>query len=208
MRLLACWVPSGHPRTLPPPPRTTHPLCPLPRACAELPKLCEFFHIPFQSGDNDILRDMKRGACVRARVVTALRRALRRELHGHRHCLLRSPARTPALISALPTQPAPHAPAQATRTSGTARSSTPSAATCPTPACRATRLWASLERRRSSFSAPWRWWRRWALTASTQVVWGLCAAKGGRGGRWGACRPPAPGRCTSAQRLRARGSLP
>ncbi len=29
------------------------------RACAELPKLCEFFHIPFQSGDNDILRDMK-----------------------------------------------------------------------------------------------------------------------------------------------------
>ncbi|GIL59996.1 hypothetical protein Vafri_14638, partial [Volvox africanus] len=31
------------------------------RACAELPKLCEFFHIPFQSGDNDILRAMKRG---------------------------------------------------------------------------------------------------------------------------------------------------
>ncbi|KXZ53400.1 hypothetical protein GPECTOR_7g1296 [Gonium pectorale] len=31
------------------------------RACAELPKLCEFFHIPFQSGDNDILREMKRG---------------------------------------------------------------------------------------------------------------------------------------------------
>lgn len=29
------------------------------RACAELPKLCEFFHIPFQSGDNDILREMK-----------------------------------------------------------------------------------------------------------------------------------------------------
>lgn len=31
------------------------------RACAELPKLCEFFHIPFQSGDNDILREMLRG---------------------------------------------------------------------------------------------------------------------------------------------------
>lgn len=29
------------------------------RACAELPKLCEFFHIPFQSGDNDVLREMK-----------------------------------------------------------------------------------------------------------------------------------------------------
>ena len=29
------------------------------RACAELPKLCEFFHIPFQAGDNDILRAMK-----------------------------------------------------------------------------------------------------------------------------------------------------
>jgi hypothetical protein len=31
------------------------------RACSELPKLCEFFHIPFQSGDDDILRQMKRG---------------------------------------------------------------------------------------------------------------------------------------------------
>ena len=31
------------------------------RACAELPKLCEHFHIPFQSGDNDILKAMKRG---------------------------------------------------------------------------------------------------------------------------------------------------
>lgn len=31
------------------------------RACAELPKLCEFFHIPFQSGDNSILKAMKRG---------------------------------------------------------------------------------------------------------------------------------------------------
>jgi tRNA-2-methylthio-N6-dimethylallyladenosine synthase len=31
------------------------------RACQELPKVCEHFHIPFQSGDNDILRAMKRG---------------------------------------------------------------------------------------------------------------------------------------------------
>ena len=29
------------------------------KACAGLPKLCQFFHIPFQSGDNDILREMK-----------------------------------------------------------------------------------------------------------------------------------------------------
>ncbi len=30
-------------------------------ACAELPKVCEHFHIPFQSGDNDILKAMARG---------------------------------------------------------------------------------------------------------------------------------------------------
>ncbi|MEO0824444.1 MAG: tRNA (N6-isopentenyl adenosine(37)-C2)-methylthiotransferase MiaB [Cyanobacteria bacterium J06639_16] len=30
-------------------------------ACAELPKLCEHFHIPFQSGDNDLLKAMGRG---------------------------------------------------------------------------------------------------------------------------------------------------
>ena len=30
-------------------------------ACADLPKLCEHFHIPFQSGDNDVLRAMARG---------------------------------------------------------------------------------------------------------------------------------------------------
>ena len=48
-------------------PPVSCPFPPLPRAdrlvraCAELPKLCEFFHIPFQSGDNDILREMKRG---------------------------------------------------------------------------------------------------------------------------------------------------
>mmetsp|Transcript_6015 Transcript_6015/g.20538 ORF Transcript_6015/g.20538 Transcript_6015/m.20538 type:complete len:554 (-) Transcript_6015:11-1672(-) len=31
------------------------------RACADLPKMMEYFHIPFQSGDNDILREMQRG---------------------------------------------------------------------------------------------------------------------------------------------------
>ena len=31
------------------------------QACYELPKVCEHFHIPFQSGDNDILKAMKRG---------------------------------------------------------------------------------------------------------------------------------------------------
>ncbi|HHP7232301.1 MAG TPA: tRNA (N6-isopentenyl adenosine(37)-C2)-methylthiotransferase MiaB [Xenococcaceae cyanobacterium] len=31
------------------------------KACQELPKVCEHFHIPFQSGDNAILKAMKRG---------------------------------------------------------------------------------------------------------------------------------------------------
>ena len=31
------------------------------RACRDLPKVCEHFHIPFQSGDNEILKAMKRG---------------------------------------------------------------------------------------------------------------------------------------------------
>lgn len=31
------------------------------RACQELPKVCEHFHIPFQSGDNEILKAMSRG---------------------------------------------------------------------------------------------------------------------------------------------------
>ncbi|MEM8604649.1 MAG: tRNA (N6-isopentenyl adenosine(37)-C2)-methylthiotransferase MiaB [Cyanobacteria bacterium P01_H01_bin.121] len=31
------------------------------RACAELPKVCEHFHIPFQSGSNDVLKAMSRG---------------------------------------------------------------------------------------------------------------------------------------------------
>ena len=31
------------------------------KACQELPNVCEHFHIPFQSGDNEILKAMKRG---------------------------------------------------------------------------------------------------------------------------------------------------
>jgi tRNA-2-methylthio-N6-dimethylallyladenosine synthase len=31
------------------------------KTCAELPKVCEHFHIPFQSGNNDILKAMSRG---------------------------------------------------------------------------------------------------------------------------------------------------
>jgi tRNA-2-methylthio-N6-dimethylallyladenosine synthase len=31
------------------------------KACAELPKVCEHFHIPFQSGDNEMLKLMARG---------------------------------------------------------------------------------------------------------------------------------------------------
>ncbi|MCP9884538.1 tRNA (N6-isopentenyl adenosine(37)-C2)-methylthiotransferase MiaB [Synechococcus sp. ATX 2A4] len=33
-------------------------------ACAALPKLCEHFHIPFQSGDDDVLKAMARGYTV------------------------------------------------------------------------------------------------------------------------------------------------
>ncbi|AFY72382.1 tRNA-N(6)-(isopentenyl)adenosine-37 thiotransferase enzyme MiaB [Synechococcus sp. PCC 7502] len=43
---------------------TSHPRYFSPRliqACAELPKVCEHFHIPFQSGDNEILKAMARG---------------------------------------------------------------------------------------------------------------------------------------------------
>jgi tRNA-2-methylthio-N6-dimethylallyladenosine synthase len=31
------------------------------KACAELPKVCKHFHIPFQSGDNELLKAMARG---------------------------------------------------------------------------------------------------------------------------------------------------
>lgn len=34
------------------------------QACAHLPKVCEHFHIPVQSGDNDLLKDMARGYTV------------------------------------------------------------------------------------------------------------------------------------------------
>ena len=46
------------------------------KACAELPKLCEFFHIPFQSGDDDILREMARGytAARYADIIYSIRR--------------------------------------------------------------------------------------------------------------------------------------
>lgn len=46
------------------------------RACAELPKLCEFFHVPFQSGDDVVLREMARGytAARYRRVADAIRR--------------------------------------------------------------------------------------------------------------------------------------
>jgi tRNA-2-methylthio-N6-dimethylallyladenosine synthase len=33
-------------------------------ACADLPKVCEHFHVPFQSGDDDVLRAMARGYTV------------------------------------------------------------------------------------------------------------------------------------------------
>ena len=33
-------------------------------ACADLPKVCEHFHIPFQSGDDDVLKAMARGYTV------------------------------------------------------------------------------------------------------------------------------------------------
>ncbi|MGD1937121.1 MAG: tRNA (N6-isopentenyl adenosine(37)-C2)-methylthiotransferase MiaB [Cyanophyceae cyanobacterium] len=31
------------------------------KTCAELPKVCKHFHVPFQSGDNELLKDMRRG---------------------------------------------------------------------------------------------------------------------------------------------------
>jgi len=36
------------------------------QACAELPKVCEHFHIPFQSGNNDVLKAMGRGYTVKS----------------------------------------------------------------------------------------------------------------------------------------------
>ncbi|HJO78282.1 MAG TPA: MiaB/RimO family radical SAM methylthiotransferase, partial [Prochlorococcaceae cyanobacterium Fu_MAG_134] len=44
-------------------------------ACSDLPKLCEHFHIPFQSGDNDVLKAMARGYTVERyrRIVNRIR---------------------------------------------------------------------------------------------------------------------------------------
>lgn len=47
-------------------------------ACADLPKVCEHFHIPFQSGDNDVLRAMARGYTVERyrRIVDRIRQRM------------------------------------------------------------------------------------------------------------------------------------
>jgi tRNA-2-methylthio-N6-dimethylallyladenosine synthase len=47
-------------------------------ACAELPKVCEHFHIPFQSGNNDILKAMARGYSHEKyrRIIDTIRRQL------------------------------------------------------------------------------------------------------------------------------------
>ncbi|MBD1921181.1 tRNA (N6-isopentenyl adenosine(37)-C2)-methylthiotransferase MiaB [Microcoleus sp. FACHB-831] len=46
------------------------------RACNELPKVCEHFHIPFQSGDNDVLKAMARGYTAEKyrRIIDTIRR--------------------------------------------------------------------------------------------------------------------------------------
>ncbi|MBW4522548.1 MAG: tRNA (N6-isopentenyl adenosine(37)-C2)-methylthiotransferase MiaB [Scytolyngbya sp. HA4215-MV1] len=48
------------------------------RTCAELPKVCEHFHIPFQSGDNDLLKAMARGYTQEKyrRIIDTIRRYL------------------------------------------------------------------------------------------------------------------------------------
>ena len=51
----SCPYPSSHP----PPPAPSQPRyfsSRLIKACAQLPKVSKYFHIPFQSGDNDILK--------------------------------------------------------------------------------------------------------------------------------------------------------
>ncbi len=47
-------------------------------ACAELQKVCEHFHIPFQSGDNDILRAMGRGYTIERykRIIEQIRKLM------------------------------------------------------------------------------------------------------------------------------------
>ncbi len=47
---------------------TSHPRYFTPRliqTCSELPKVCEHFHIPFQSGDDEILHKMRRGYTIK-----------------------------------------------------------------------------------------------------------------------------------------------
>jgi tRNA-2-methylthio-N6-dimethylallyladenosine synthase len=48
------------------------------KACAELPKVCEHFHIPFQSGDNDLLKAMARGYTIEKyrRIIDTIRHVL------------------------------------------------------------------------------------------------------------------------------------
>nr|WP_320677246.1 tRNA (N6-isopentenyl adenosine(37)-C2)-methylthiotransferase MiaB [Prochlorococcus sp. MIT 1300] len=45
------------------------------KACSELPKICEHFHIPVQSGDNDLLKSMSRGYTVERyrRIISQIR---------------------------------------------------------------------------------------------------------------------------------------
>jgi len=47
-------------------------------ACADLPKVCEHFHTPFQSGDDDVLRAMARGYTVERyrRIIDRIRQRL------------------------------------------------------------------------------------------------------------------------------------
>jgi tRNA-2-methylthio-N6-dimethylallyladenosine synthase len=47
-------------------------------ACADLPKVCEHFHIPFQSGDDEVLRAMARGYTVDRyrRIIDRIRRRM------------------------------------------------------------------------------------------------------------------------------------
>ena len=47
-------------------------------ACASLPKVCEHFHIPFQSGDDEVLRQMARGYTANRyrRIIAAIRQQM------------------------------------------------------------------------------------------------------------------------------------
>ncbi len=47
-------------------------------ACADLPKVCEHFHIPFQSGDNSVLKSMARGYTIERylRIIQQIRKRM------------------------------------------------------------------------------------------------------------------------------------